>query len=142
LEETVRNRASLYVFAITVLVLLFVLGACPTDSDPETPVSLLPINGPSGESLSGTGSGREWGFHGWVDVELTLVDGWITEAKVTGPEETPGVGAVAIQRAEAIIKEKNSVEIDVVASASITTNAIKVAGRKAIAEIIANNSGG
>jgi uncharacterized protein with FMN-binding domain len=141
LEETVRNRVSLSVLVITVLVLSFVLGGCSTDDD--TPISLLPpIKGPSGESLSGTGSGREWGYHGWVDVELTLEDGLITEVKVIGPDETPGVGAAAVQRAPAIIKEKNSVEIDVVASASITTNAIRVAGRKAIEEIIANNSGG
>jgi fumarate reductase flavoprotein subunit len=141
LEEVVRNRASLFVFSIIVVVLVVTLVGCSTDGGDSNP-GPLPITNDSGTKLSGTGSGREWGYHGWVDVELTLVDGWITEAAVTGPDETPGVGAAAIQRAPATIKQKNSVEIDVVASASITTEAIRKAGRQAINEIIADSAGG
>lgn len=130
-----RNRV--FVFTITVLTLLVALGGCSSDTDSSDAGSR--IQDPLGNNLSGTGSGREWGYHGWVDVELTLVDGWITAAEVTGPDESPGVGAVAIERAAATIKRKNSVEIDVVASASITTAAIRSAGRKAIEAIIAGN---
>ncbi|MDR2444411.1 MAG: FMN-binding protein [Spirochaetaceae bacterium] len=135
-----RNRASLFGFSIIVVALLVILGGCSTDEGANA--GPLPITNDSGTKLSGTGSGREWGYHGWVDVELTLADGWITEATVTGPDETPGVGAAAIQRAPAIIKQKNSVEIDVVASASITTEAIRKAGRQAIDEIKAGGAGG
>jgi uncharacterized protein with FMN-binding domain len=135
-----RNRTSLLVFCITVFALPLALGGCPADTD--NVVSLAAITDASGNNLSGTGSGREWGFHGWVDVELILVDGWITEATVTGPDETPGVGATAILMAPDVIKKGNSVEIDVVASASITTEAIRKAGRQAIEDIIASSSGG
>jgi uncharacterized protein with FMN-binding domain len=55
---------------------------------------------------------------------------------LTVPEESPGVGAVAVQRAPDVIKTKNSVDIDVIAGATLTTNAIKEAGQKAIDEII------
>jgi uncharacterized protein with FMN-binding domain len=134
-----RNRISLSVFFITVLALLLALGGCPAGMDN---VVSLAITDASGNNLSGTGSGKEWGYHGWVDVELTLVNGWITEATVTGPDETPGVGAVAVLMAPATIKRRNSVEIDVVASASITTEAIRKAGRQAIEDIIASSSGG
>jgi hypothetical protein len=121
----------------TILMAVLVLSGCPTESSDEEP-EILPIVGPSGELLTGTGSGREWGFHGWVDVELTLVDGILTEATVSGPDETPGVGAVVVASAgEAMIKI-NSVEIpDIVSAASITTNAVRKAGRLAIEEIIA-----
>lgn len=132
-----RNRASLFVFSIAALALLVVLAGCSVEDDSDSGPS--PIKDFSGNNLSGTGSGREWGYHGWVDVELTLEDGWITGVEVIGPDESPGVGAVAIQRAPTAIKQKNSVEIDVVASASITTEAIRKAGRQAIGEIIASN---
>jgi hypothetical protein len=121
----------------TILMAALVLSGCPTESNDEGP-EILPIAGPSGALLTGTGSGREWGFHGWVDVELTLADGIVTVATVTGPDETPGVGAVVVARAGEAIKKINSVEIPVIVSgASITTNAVRKAGRLAIEAISA-----
>lgn len=129
-----KNRT--LVFGITAIALLFVLCACPTDASNDTGTKAQPFPG----NPSGTGSGSADGYHGVVTVEITMEDGWITEAKVEGPDETPGIGAVAVAQARAEIKAKNSVDIDIRSGASYTSRAIIKAGKEALEKIIANNS--
>ena len=130
LEEDVKNRAMLLSIFI-ILVIIFSFTACPLN-DP------MPAKIPFEGNPSGTGTGSAWGYHDWINVQITMVEGFITEAIVTG-DDSPGVGAVAIQFAGDTIVKNNSVEIDVVASATITTTAIREAGRQAIDEILAAN---
>jgi iron complex transport system substrate-binding protein len=132
-----RKRRSLLVLGSIILVMVFTLGGCPVD-DPNTfeeePSNLTGITG-------GPETGRAWGMHSWVEVTISVQNGKITQADVTG-HETEGVGQPVIEMAGAQILQKNSVEIDVIASASITSKAIIEAGQQAIDKIIANNSGG
>jgi fumarate reductase flavoprotein subunit len=128
MEDHVKKRALFFVIGIAVL---FALGACPTASDnTESRAEAFPGN-PTGRA-----SGTAPGYHGDVTVEITMENGWITTVTVAGPEESPGIGLVAVERAPDIIKAKNSVDIDVIAGATLTTDAIKAAGRQAINKII------
>jgi fumarate reductase flavoprotein subunit len=133
----VKNRILFPVFGVMVIALLFTLGGCSTADTEDTSSKAKPFPG----NPSGKDSGRAAGYHGFVDVEITMVDGWITQVTVLGPEESPGVGAVAVELAPAEIKKKNSVDIDVLASATLTTNAIKEAGQQAIDKILAASGG-
>jgi uncharacterized protein with FMN-binding domain len=134
LEKQVKKRILFIALGITAFALLSVLGGCPVEDTEKTPpYTAEPFPG----NPSGKESGRANGYHGYVDVEITMENGWITEAKVEGPGESPGVGAVAIEQAPEEIKKRNSVEIDTLAEASITTKAIKAAGKEAIEKILA-----
>ena len=44
-----------------------------------------------------TFTGESQGFGGPVSVTLTIEDGVITDAVVTGEQETPGIGAAAVE---------------------------------------------
>ena len=74
------------------------------------------------------------GFGGDVTVTVTLKEGTITNVKAVGPNETAGVGGKAIAQLPALIVKANSAEVDGVAGASITSNAVKSAVRAALKE--------
>lgn len=73
------------------------------------------------------------GFGGDVSVEVTFKGEDITKVVVTAPNETEGVGTRAVDELPALIVEADSIEVDSVAGATITSDAIKSAVRKAIA---------
>jgi uncharacterized protein with FMN-binding domain len=136
LEGTVRKRRFLLSLGIIILVLVVTLGGCPNDD--------LDIRGDPSDLTGITGgpeTGRAWGMHSWIEVTIAIVNGKITQADVTG-HETEGVGQPVIEMAGAQILQKNSVEIDVITSATITSKAIIAAGKEAIDKIKAKNSSG
>ncbi len=69
---------------------------------------------------------------GEVTVTLTLTDGVITGCVAEGPDETDGIGSVALERLPGEIVANNSVAVDGVSSATITSNAIKEAAAAAL----------
>lgn len=74
------------------------------------------------------------GFGGEVKVTLNVVEGKITEATVVGDNETPGFGADALEPLAAQLVEAGSAEIDGVAGATVTSEAVKVAAAAALAQ--------
>ncbi|MBQ9205624.1 MAG: flavocytochrome c [Treponema sp.] len=72
-------------------------------------------------TFSGTGEGR----NGPIEVEVTVADGKITDAKITKESETP---EIALPAEEQIIRQfieaGSTEEIDVVSGATITSNGI------------------
>jgi fumarate reductase flavoprotein subunit len=126
-----KNRT--LVFEIVIIALLFVFGGCSTDDSSDNSNAGQPFPG----SPTGHDSGSANGYDGLVTVEITMDKGWIIDVKVDGPRESAGIGASAVQQAPAVIKEKNSVDIDTLSGATFTTNAIKKAGQEAIDKIIA-----
>jgi len=88
---------------------------------------------------TGTATGTAAGFEGDVTVTLTMVNGFITDAVVKGDQESPTIGGPAILRAPAIIKKNNAAPVDVIASASITSAAIREATQAAIDKIVAGS---
>ena len=71
---------------------------------------------------------------GEVTAELIIADGHIVGVNLTGDNETPGIGSKAIEELPSKIVEAQSADVDGVAGATITSNAVKEAVKKAMAE--------
>ena len=72
------------------------------------------------------------GFAGEVTVVVTVEDGKITAVTAKGDNETPGIGTKALEELPAKIVEAGSTEVDGIASATVTSNAIKAAVNNAL----------
>lgn len=88
----------------------------------------------SSSSQEGTYTGTAKGNGGDVTVTLTLSNGEITDVKAEGPNETKDIGTKALEQLPGEIVDANSVNVDGVSGATITSNAIKEAATKALAE--------
>jgi len=69
-----------------------------------------------------------------VKVAITLKDGKIADVKIEGPGETDGIGTKAIEAFPAEMIERNTVEVDAISGATITSKAIVEAATAALAE--------
>ncbi|MGI5967898.1 MAG: FAD-dependent oxidoreductase, partial [Anaerotruncus rubiinfantis] len=72
------------------------------------------------------------GFGGDVTVTLSIEEGRIVDAKAEGAAETEGIGSKAIESMPADMAARNSVNVDTVASATITSNAVLEAAQAAL----------
>ena len=88
----------------------------------------------AGAALAQDYTATEKGFGGDVTVTLTIENNEIVAAKAEGASETDGIGSKAIESMPAAMVEQNSVKVDTVASATITSNAVLAAAEKALAE--------
>lgn len=73
------------------------------------------------------------GFGGTVTVTLNIENQKIIQADIQGPYETIGVGSIAIEKLSSAMVEKNSIELDAIAGATITSKAILEAAANALA---------
>lgn len=122
-------------YGLLVIAALFVIGACATSSAIARNQSAKPYDGfPSGE-----GKGRAWGYNGWINVDIVMDKGWIRSATVTGGE-TPTIGAPVVQNAADLIMKKNSVEIDIITCATMSSLGVINAGKQVVEAIYANQS--
>ena len=88
------------------------------------------VNAPvPGEVFTGKAQGM-----GEVVAEVTVADGKIVDVKLTGTNETPGIGSVALEEMPGKIIEAQSADVDGIASATITSNAVKAAVNDALAQ--------
>ena len=71
-----------------------------------------------------------------VEVEVVLSDQKIDSVNVLKHKETEGIGTVAVQKLPEAIVKAQSAKVDVIASATLTSNAIL----KAVGEILAENT--
>ena len=76
---------------------------------------------------SGTFTGEAQGRNGPVKVEVTLTDGKITAVKVVSHKESAGIADPALERIPAAISAEQSVAVDAVGGATLTSEAIKAA---------------
>lgn len=74
------------------------------------------------------------GFGGDVTVTLTIEDGKLTNVQAEGPDETAGIGTMAIEQLPGAMVERNSVEVDAVASATVTSTAVLAAAADALGQ--------
>lgn len=74
------------------------------------------------------------GFGGDVTVTLTLEDGKLTAVHAEGPDETEGVGTMALEQLPAAMVAQNSVAVDAVASATVTSTAVLTAAADALGQ--------
>ena len=79
-------------------------------------------------TVTGTAPGKE----GDVTVEITADKDTIYSVAVTGQNETPGIGSLAVEQLPAAIVSANSLAVDSVSSATVTSEAIKAAAAAAL----------
>ncbi|MDO4467035.1 MAG: flavocytochrome c [Bacillota bacterium] len=79
----------------------------------------------------GTYSGDAKGFGGDIHAEVTITGGQITDVTVVGDGETPSLGGVAIEKIPGRVLEAQSLNVDLVSGATVSSNAIMEALRKA-----------
>ena len=84
--------------------------------------------------VSGTGTGKARGNGGEVTVTITVEDGKIVDAEAVGDQETEGIGSRAIEQLPALMIEGNTVEVDMITGATISSTAVLTAAAAAYAE--------
>lgn len=88
----------------------------------------------AGKYVPGTYTAEETGM-GKVTVTITVGDdGNISDVQIDGPGETAGIGSVAIEKLQPAIMEAQSAEVDAIASATITSNAVIKAAQACLAQ--------
>lgn len=106
-----------------------VLGGCQGGNDENAEGSQLAAEAAAGAL---TGTATEKGFGGEVKVTLTVEDKRITVLSVDAPDETPDVGGAAAKKLEQQMLERQDVELDAVAGASVTSKAVLAAALAAL----------
>ncbi len=94
----------------------------------------------SKNTISGTATGIGQGNGGEVSVTITLEEGVIKEVKAVGEDETEGIGDLALEQLPQEMVEGNTVNVDVVTSATVTSNAIIEGAKNALVALGANPS--
>lgn len=84
----------------------------------------------------GTYTSTADGLGGPVTVTMTFSGDTITDVQIEGADETPDIGGTAITELKEIIMGAQNAEIDVVAGATITSNAVLTAARACIAQAV------
>jgi len=90
--------------------------------------------GAEAEGVSGEFSGTAQGIGGDVVVTITLDNGVITDVKAVGENETQGIGSVALEQMPPEMVAGNTINVDAIATATVTSNAILEAAALALQE--------
>ena len=84
--------------------------------------------------LAETYTATEQGFGGEISVSLTIEDGVLQDVQIIGDAETEGVGKRAVETMPAAMVEANSVEVEGISGATISSTAILNAAKAALLE--------
>lgn len=139
-----KNKIVIILSAL-LLVLIIATGCSSTPTATETPAS----NGSpavenessattdeavtKGDYIDGTYEGTsDAGIHPGLKVSVVVENGNITAVNIIEHNETEGIGTVALEKIPALIVEAQSVEVDAVTGASLSSTAIKEAVDKAL----------
>ena len=87
---------------------------------------------PAASGVSGTFTGTAKGMGGDVTVTLTLENSVITNCTAEGEKETAGIGIPALETVADEIKTANSINVDTVSGATVTSSAIIEAASAAL----------
>ena len=79
-----------------------------------------------------TAQGSGNGIDGKIVVEVKADEGTIYEVNILEQNETPGIGSVAVEKLPAAIVEANSLDIDGITGATVSSTAIKTAVSEAL----------
>ena len=93
-----------------------------------------PDTAPATTGGDGTYSATAKGLGGDVTVTLTIENSALTDVTAEGPNETQGIGSRALESMPPDMLSKNSVEVDGVSGATVTSNAILQAAADALAQ--------
>jgi len=115
---------------IVLLVTLSLVGCGGSDSSSGSSEA----KGAEGKYTAGTVSQTVAAHNGDITVDVTFSDDAITEIVVIASEETEGLGDTAMEEVAAAIIEAQSTEVDTVAGATVSSEALIEAVNAAIAE--------
>lgn len=128
------------VIALTMLTTLFGCGAPAVDSTNEPTIETTLQETTPAETTEtstpyqpGTYTGSGIGFHGVVEVEVTVDENSITNVAVTAQTETTYVGTVALDTLPQMIVENQSLA-DTITGATFSSNALKYAVKDALTQ--------
>lgn len=107
------------------LCLMFTSAGCANSVNEETK---------GGIYTPGVYSSVEKGFGGNITVTITVDTDKITDVSIEGEKETPTIGGAALEKLSESIMNSQSAEIDTVSGATITSNAVIAAAKKAISK--------
>lgn len=80
-----------------------------------------------------TYNGKAEGYGGEIAVQVSVdKDGKITNISVEAPNETPTIGGEAAPKVTESIKEKQSLKVDTISGATVTSKAVIEATRAAL----------
>ncbi len=94
--------------------------------------SLIACSSSTGSGVSGEFTGTAKGLGGDVTVTLTLKDSVITDVKAEGKDETEGIGSKAIEQLPGEMVDGNTINVEGVSGATVTSDAIKEAAKAAL----------
>ncbi len=122
--KSVKRSKGIVCIALAVLMVLFAVGcqAKPSDSEPEAAFK------------AGTYKATTAGHNGDLEVEVTVDDSVIKEVKVVAHNESPGISDPAIERIPAAIVEGQTLAVDAISGATVTSDAIITAATEALAQ--------
>ena len=86
--------------------------------------------------VDGTYVGTGKGMNGKFQVTVTIAGGQVTDIQVGENSETQGIGSNAIEQVPGRIIQAQSVNVDGVAGATVTSDAIKEAVADALSQAI------
>ncbi|WP_313339202.1 FMN-binding protein [Sedimentibacter sp.] len=104
---------------LVLALMLFSFAGCAKDE---------PTAGGEAKTVTGTAEG----FGGEVKVTVTVNGNDITAVEAVGEGETPGIGSEAIDKLPDLIVEADSTNVDGIAGATVTSDAIKAAVNNAL----------
>lgn len=81
---------------------------------------------------NGTFEGKAYGNNGWLTVEVNIKDNKITDIKTPGQRETKYLGDTAIREIGKDVLQYQTLNVDNIASATVTSTALKTAIAQAI----------
>lgn len=85
-------------------------------------------------AADGVYTGESKGFGGTITAKVTIQNGSITAIDVTGDDENEGLGSVAIEKIPGRVVEAQTLEVDSVSGATVSSTAVKAAITAALAQ--------
>ncbi|NCB50334.1 MAG: FAD-dependent oxidoreductase [Clostridia bacterium] len=132
-----RNRRSMVLLLAAALMLSLLCGGlsgCGEQSTATPAPAVTEAGGDAAVYTAGTYTETVQGRNATVTVAVTFTDDAIESVVVTDQSETASVASVALERIPAQIVENQTVKVDSVTGATVTSAAIKAAVQVAVAE--------
>ncbi|ULO05821.1 FAD-dependent oxidoreductase [Paenibacillus sp. 19GGS1-52] len=131
-----NNANKMLMFSICMLLLVAMLSGCNgnNNGNSTTAETSAPTDSPAAEALSftaGTYTGEAQGKEGVIKVEVTLGEHEISDIKIVS-QETSGIGGAALEQIKKQILDGQTLAIDAVSGASLTSTAMMEAVETAV----------
>lgn len=125
-----KRTARMLALALAAILALMAFGACAAPAAPESTPTQAPAEtqAPAAAIVAGTYTAAAQGFAGPVEVQVTVDEtGKMTDLSVKGDAETPDIGGKAISTLQETLLQDQTVKVDAVTGATVTSKAVLAA---------------